>query len=36
MDKRLARKNLVTAIIVSVIMLIMFALTFVAALVYTA
>ena len=36
MDKRLARKNLVTALIVSVIMLIMFALTFVAALVYTA
>jgi hypothetical protein len=36
MDKRLARKNLVTAIIVSVIMLLMFALTFVAALVYTA
>ena len=35
MDKRLARKNLVTAIIVSVIMLLMFALTFVAALVYT-
>lgn len=36
MDKRLARKNLVTAIIVSVIMLIIFSLTFVAALVYTA
>jgi len=36
MDKRLARKNLITAIIVSVIMLIIFALTFVAALVYTA
>jgi hypothetical protein len=36
MDKRLARKNLVTAIIVSVIMLLIFALTFVAALVYTA
>ena len=36
MDKRLARKNLVVAIIVSVIMLLMFALTFVAALVYTA
>ena len=36
MDKRLARKNLVTALIVSVIMLLMFALTFVAALVYTA
>lgn len=36
MDKRLARKNLVTAIIVSVIMLMIFALTFVAALVYTA
>lgn len=36
MDKKLARKNLVTAIIVSVIMLAMFALTFVAALVYVA
>jgi hypothetical protein len=36
MDKRLARKNLKTALIVSVIMLLMFALTFVAALVYTA
>ena len=36
MYKRLARKNLVTALIVSVIMLLMFALTFVAALVYTA
>lgn len=36
MDKRLARKNLKTAFIVSVIMLLMFALTWVAALVYTA
>jgi len=36
MDRRLARKNLQTAIIVSVVMLIMFALTWVAALVYTA
>jgi hypothetical protein len=36
MDKRLARKNLKTAFVVSVIMLIMFALTWVAALVYTA
>jgi hypothetical protein len=36
MDKRLARKNLKTAFIVSVVMLIMFALTWVAALVYTA
>jgi hypothetical protein len=36
MDKKLARKNLITALIVSVIMLAMFALTFVAALVYTA
>ncbi len=36
MDKRLARKNIRTALVVSVIMLIIFALTFVAALVYTA
>lgn len=36
MDRRLARKNLVTALIVAVIMLAMFALTWVAALVYTA
>ena len=36
MDRRLARKNLKTALIVSVIMLLMFALTLVAALVYTA
>ena len=36
MDKRLARKNITTGLIVSVIMLIIFALTWVAALVYTA
>lgn len=36
MDRRLARKNLKTAFIVSVVMLAMFALTWVAALVYTA
>ncbi len=36
MDKRLARKNLKTAFVVAAIMLIMFALTWVAALVYTA
>ena len=36
MDKRLARKNIRTALVVSVIMLIIFALTWVAALVYTA
>lgn len=36
MDKRLARKNLQTAFIVTVVMLMMFALTWVAALVYTA
>ena len=36
MDKRLARKNIKTALIVSLIMLISFALTWVAALVYTA
>ena len=35
MDKQLARKNLRTALVVSLIMLIMFALTFVAAAVYT-
>jgi hypothetical protein len=35
MDKQLARKNLITAIVISVIMLLMFALTFVAALLYT-
>jgi Tfp pilus assembly protein PilX len=36
MDKRLARKNIRTALVVSLIMLIVFALTWVAALVYTA
>ncbi len=36
MDKRLARKNIRTALVVSLIMLIIFALTWVAALVYTA
>ncbi len=36
MDKRLARKNIRTALVVSVIMLLIFALTFVSALVYTA
>ena len=36
MDKRLARKNITTGIIVATIMLIIFALTWVAALVYTA
>ncbi len=35
MDKQLARKNLRTALVVSLIMLIMFALTFVAAQLYT-
>jgi hypothetical protein len=34
MDRRLARRNLRTALIVSVIALLMFALTFVAALLY--
>jgi hypothetical protein len=34
MDRRLARRNLRTALIVSVIGLLMFALTFVAALLY--
>ena len=36
MDKRLARKNIRTALVVSLIMLVIFALTWVAALVYTA
>ena len=36
MDKSLARKNIRTALVVSVICLIIFALTWVAALVYTA
>jgi hypothetical protein len=36
MDRRLARKNLRTAFIASAIMLFMFAMTFVAALVYVA
>lgn len=36
MDRPLARRNLQTAFIVSFIMLLMFALTFVAALLYTA
>jgi len=36
MDRRLARKNLRTAFITCAIMLFMFAMTFVAALVYTA
>jgi hypothetical protein len=35
MDRRLARKNIRTAFVVCVIMLIMFALTWVAALIYT-
>ena len=35
MDRRLARKNLRTAFITCAIMLFMFAMTFVAALVYT-
>jgi hypothetical protein len=34
MDRRLARKNIRTAVVVSVIMLFMFAMTWVAALVY--
>jgi hypothetical protein len=34
MDRRLARRNLRTALIVSIIGLLMFALTFVAALLY--
>jgi hypothetical protein len=36
MDRRLARRNVRTALIVSTIMLLMFALTFLAAYVYTA
>jgi hypothetical protein len=36
MDRRLARKNIRTAFIASAIMLFMFAMTFVAALVYVA
>jgi predicted secreted protein len=36
MDRQLARKNLRTGYIVAIIMLMMFALTFVAAFVYTA
>ena len=36
MDRRLARKNIRTGLIVGVIALLMFGLTFVAALVYTA
>jgi hypothetical protein len=35
MDRRLARKNLRTAYVVCAIMLIMFALTWIAALIYT-
>ena len=35
MDRRLARKNLITAFVTSAIMLFMFAMTWVAALVYT-
>jgi hypothetical protein len=35
MDRRLARKNLRTALITSAIMLFMFAMTFLAALIYT-
>jgi hypothetical protein len=36
MDRPLARKNIGTGLIVSVIMIVVFALTFVAALLYTA
>ena len=36
MDRRLARRNLRTALICFAVMVLMFALTFVAALVYTA
>jgi hypothetical protein len=36
MDRRLARKNIRTGMIVSSIMIFMFAITFVAALLYTA
>lgn len=35
MDRRLARKNLITAFVASAIMLFMFAMTWVAALIYT-
>jgi hypothetical protein len=35
MDRRLARKNLITAFITGAIMLFMFAMTWVAALIYT-
>jgi predicted secreted protein len=35
MDRKLARKNLRTAFIASLVMLVMFALTWVAALIYT-
>jgi hypothetical protein len=36
MDRRLARKNIQTALVVSTIMVFMFGITFVAALLYTA
>jgi predicted secreted protein len=36
MDRRLARKNIRTGLIVCVIMLLMFSLTFIAGVVYTA
>ena len=36
MDRPLARKNIGTGLLVSVIMIVVFALTFVAALLYTA
>jgi Tfp pilus assembly protein PilX len=36
MDRPLARKNIGTGLVVSVIMIVVFALTFVAALLYTA
>ena len=36
MDRQLARKNIRTGLIVGMIMLLMFGLTFVAALIYTA
>jgi hypothetical protein len=35
MDRRLARKNIGTGLVVSAIMILIFALTFVAALLYT-
>jgi hypothetical protein len=35
MDRRLARKNIGTGLVVSAIMILVFALTFVAALLYT-